>query len=203
MATKSFKQMNKEELIKAVESFGLMDKVIESAKDKEAITNAEYVTVLEAFKASQDEINSETKEELEKIENEKGDELVDTGLKIVVDNNERAKLKQIMYKYIVTDHQNSVTIEDDDVTRTFPIQYGNLTTGPKNWNVGLHGNPQALPFSVAMKLEEVLMTVHTKDGQGNPIVRSQPRFRITKVDGFTQEEIDSLKRAQNTRKFKD
>ena len=36
MATKSFKQMNKEELIKAVESFGLMDKVIESAKDKEA-----------------------------------------------------------------------------------------------------------------------------------------------------------------------
>ena len=203
MATKSFRQMNKEELIKAVESFGLMDKVIESAKDKEAITNAEYVTVLEAFKASQDEINSETKEELEKNENEKGDEPVDTGLKIVVDPNERAKLKQIMYKYIVTDHQNSVTIEDDDVTRTFPIQYGNLTTGPKNWNVGLHGNPQALPFSVAMKLEEVLMTVHTKDGQGNPIVRSQPRFRITKVDGFTQEEIDSLKRAQNTRKFKD
>ena len=203
MATKSFKQMNKEELIKAVESFGLMDKVIESAKDKDAITNAEYVTVLEAFKASQDEINSETKEELEKVENKKGDELVDTGLKVVVDNNERAKLKQIMYKYIVTDHQNSVTIEDDDVTRTFPIQYGNLTTGPKNWNVGLHGNPQALPFSVAMKLEEVLMTVHTKDGQGNPIVRSQPRFRITKVDGFTQEEIDSLKRAQNTRKFKD
>lgn len=203
MSTKSFKQMNKEELIKAVESFGLMDKVIESAKDKEAITNAEYVTVLEAFKASQDEINSETKEELEKVENKKGDELVDTGLKIVVDPNERAKLKQIMYKYIVTDHQNSVTIEDDDVTRTFPIQYGNLTTGPKNWNVGLHGNPQALPFSVAMKLEEVLMTVHTKDGQGNPIVRSQPRFRITKVDGFTQEEIDSLKRAQNTRKFKD
>ena len=203
MSTKSFKQMNKEELIKAVESFGLMDKVIESAKDKEAITNAEYVTVLEAFKASQDEINSETKEELEKVENKKGDELVDTGLKIVVDPNERAKLKQIMYKYIVTDHQNSVTIEDDDVTRTFPIQYGNLTTGPKNWNVGLHGNPQALPFSVAMKLEEVLMTVHTKDGQGNPIVKSQPRFRITKVDGFTQEEIDSLKRAQNTRKFKD
>ena len=203
MATKSFKQMNKEELIKAVESFGLMDKVIESAKDKEAITNAEYVTVLEAFKASQDEINSETKEELEKIENEKENKPADAGLKIVVDPNERAKLKQIMYKYIVTDHQNSVTIEDDDVTRTFPIQYGNLTTGPKNWNVGLHGNPQALPFSVAMKLEEVLMTVHTKDGQGNPIVRSQPRFRITKVDGFTQEEIDSLKRAQNTRKFKD
>lgn len=203
MATKSFKQMNKEELIKAVNSFRLMDKVIESAKDKENITNAEYVTVLEAFKASQDEINSDIKEELEKIENEKGDELVDTGLKIVVDPNERAKLKQIMYKYIVTDHQNSVTIEDDDVTRTFPIQYGNLTTGPKNWNVGLHGNPQALPFSVAMKLEEVLMTVHTKDGQGNPIVKSQPRFRITKVDGFTQEEIDSLKRAQNTRKFKD
>ena len=203
MATKSFKQMNKEELINAVESFGLMDKVIESAKDKENITNAEYVTVLEAFKASQDEINSETKEELEKIENEKENKPADAGLKIVVDPNERAKLKQIMYKYIVTDHQNSVTIEDDDVTRTFPIQYGNLTTGPKNWNVGLHGNPQALPFSVANKLEEILMTVHTKDAEGKPIVKTQPRFRITKIEGWTQEEIDQLKRTQNTRKFRD
>ena len=204
MATKSFKQMNKEELIKAVESFGLMDKVIESAKDKDAITNAEYVTVLEAFKAEQDEINSETKTELDKIEKEQNKlEPEDKVLKTVVDQHERAKLKQIKYKYIVTDHQNSTVIEDDDETRVFPIQYGNLTTGPKNWNVGLHGNPQALPFTVAKKLESILMTVHTKNGKGEPVVKTQPRFRVTKVDGFTQDEIDALKRSQNTRKFKD
>lgn len=203
---KTFQQMNKEELIKAVESFNLMDKVIASAKDPEKITNAEYVTVLEEFKAAQDEINSDTKKELDDAEKEaaktpKAEVKVDA--KIVVDQHERAKLKQVMYKYIVTDHQHSVQIDDDDLTRTFPIQYGNLTTGPKNWNVGLHGNPQALPFSVANKLEEILMTVHTKDAEGKPIVKTQPRFRITKIEGWTQEEIDQLKRTQNTRKFRD
>lgn len=204
---KTFQQMNKEELIKAVESFNLMDKVVASAKDPEKITNAEYVTVLEEFKASQDEINSDTKKELDAAEKEEAkkepeSDQVIVDAKIVVDQFERARLKQVMYKYVVTDHQHSVQIEDDDETRTFPIQYGNLTTGPKNWNVGLHGNPQALPFSVANKLEEVLMTLHTKNGDGEPIVKSQPRFRVTKVDGWTQEEIDALKIAQNTRKFK-
>lgn len=205
---KTFQQMNKEELIKAVESFNLMDKVIASAKDAEKITNAEYVTVLEEFKAAQDEINKETKDELEEAQKkaqkdeEIADKSVEPDVKIVVDQHERARLKQVMYKYIVTDHQHSVQIEDDDETRTFPIQYGNLTTGPKNWNVGLHGNPQALPFSVAARLEEILMTVHTKNGNGEPIVKSQPRFRVTKIEGWTQEEIDALKIAQNTRKFK-
>ena len=205
---KTFQQMNKEELIKAIESFNLADKVVAIAKDPEKITNAEYVTVLEEFKASQDIVNADTKKELdeakEKIEKApKTTEPEKVDAKIVVDQHERAMLKQIKYKYIVTDHQHSVQIDDDDETRTFPIQYGNLTTGPKNWNVGLHGNPQALPFSVAKKLEAVLMTVHTKNAAGEPIVKSQPRFRVTKVDGWTQDEIDALKRAQNTRKFKD
>ena len=205
---KTFQQMTKEELIKAVQAFNLMDKVVAIAKDPEKITNAEYVTVLEEFKASQDEINAETKKELDEVQGN----VPDTGIvipeggdtaKVVVDQFERAKLKQVMYKYIVTDHQNSVQIEDDDETRPFPIQYGNLTSGPKNWNVGLHGNPQALPFSVASKLEDILMTVHTKNGEGEPIVKSQPRFRVTKIEGWTQDEIDAMKRAQNTRKFKD
>lgn len=205
---KTFQQMSKEELIKAVQAFNLMDKVVAVAKDPEKITNAEYVTVLEEFKTSQDGINADTKKELDEVQ---GD-VPDTGVaipegedtaKIVVDQFERARLKQVMYKYIVTDHQNSVQIEDDDETRTFPIQYGNLTSGPKNWNVGLHGNPQALPFSVASKLEDILMTVHTKNGDGEPIVKSQPRFRVTKIEGWTQDEIDAMKRAQNTRKFKD
>lgn len=47
------------------------------------------------------------------------------------------------------------------------------------------------------------MTVHTKNGDGEPIVKSQPRFRVTKIEGWTQDEIDAMKRAQNTRKFKD
>ncbi len=202
---KSFKQMNKEELIQATESLKLTEKVTESAKDPENITNAEYVTVLEDFKAAQDIVNEDTKKELDKVENqpEKSEEPKEKSLKKDIDQHERAKLKQVKFKYIVTDHQSSVQIDDDDETRTFPIQYGNLTTGPKNWNVGLHGNPQALPFSVAKKLEAIQMTVHTKNGKGEPVVKSQKRFRVTKIEGWTQDEIDQLKRSQNTRKFKD
>lgn len=208
---KAFKIMNKEELIKATQSLGLMDKVTAIAKDPANITNNEYVTVLEEFKAAQDEINKDTKDELDKIaqakEDGKTEELDvkndEVDHKIIVDQFEKAELKKIKYKYIVTDHQHAVQIDDDDETRTFPIQYGNLTTGPLNWNVGLHGNPQALPFSVAKKLEAIQMVLHTKNGAGEPIAKSQPRFRVTKVEGWTEEEIAELKRAQNTRKFKD
>ena len=193
--------MNKDELIKATESLGLTDKVKESAVDAEDIKNAEYVTVLEAYKAAQDEINKETKEELSKTENTAKTPV--EAPKKMVDKFERAKLKQVKFKYIVTDHQNTVDIEEDDETRTFPIQYGNQTSGPKNWNVGLHSNPQALPFSVAKKLEEIMSIVHIKNSKDEPVAKSQKRFRVTKVEGWTQDEIDALKRTQNTRKFKD
>lgn len=197
---KSFGQMNKEELKKAAESLGLIDEVKASAKDVENITNAEYVTVLEAFKAKQDELNADTKTEKESAVKEDKAPVVKGR---VVDAFERARLKTVKYKYIVTDHQNRTQIEDDDVTRMFPIQYGNVNTGPKVWNVGLHGNPQALPFSVAKRLEEIKMVVPSKDAKGEPVMLTQARFRVTQVDGFTQEEIDELKRVQNTRVFKD
>ena len=199
---KAFKDMIKEELVKATESLKLTDSVVAIAKDPEKPTNAEYVTVLEEFKAKQDELNSDTKEKIEKEEN-KPEPISKDGIGIVVDKFERAKLKDVKYKYIVTDHQSGVVIEDDDETRTFPIQYGNMLKGPKNWNVGLHGNSQALPFSVAKKLEEIKMTVHIKNGKGEPTVKTQSRFRVTKIDGWSQDEIDALKRSQNTRKFKD
>ena len=199
---KLFKDMKKEELVAAANSLKLMDEVKKIANDPEKITNAEYVTVLEAFKAKQDELNSDVKEELDKEEN-KPAEVVKTGKGIKVNAFERAKLKGIKYKYIVTDHQSRNSIEDDDETRTFPILYGNINKGPLNWNVGLHGNPQALPFSVAKKLLEVPMVTQIKNAKGEPVARTQSRFRVTKVEGWTQDEIDQLKIAQNTRKFKD
>ena len=91
---KAFKDMNKEELIAAANSLGLTDKVKESAKDKEKITNAEYVTVLEAFKASQDEVNADTKKEIDAVEKEiKSETKAEKveSLKKIVDKNERAK----------------------------------------------------------------------------------------------------------------
>lgn len=198
---KLFKDMKKDELVAAANSLKLMDEVKKIANDPEKIINAEYVTVLEAFKAKQDELNSDVKAELDNKEKEP--EIVKSGKGRLVNAHERAKLKNIKYKYIVTDHQSRNAIEDDDETRSFPILYGNLNKGPINWNVGLHGNPQALPFSVAKKLLEVPMVTHIKNAKGEPVARTQSRFSVTKVDGWTQDEIDQLKIAQNTRKFKD
>lgn len=200
---KTFKDMNKEELIKACDSLGLTDEVKAAAKDPEKIINAEYVTVLEAFKEKQDELNADTKKEISKPENKPAKQS-EEGKGKVVDKYERAKLKNVMYKYIVTDHDASgAAIADDEEGRTFPVSYSNLQKGPKNWNVGLHGNPQALPYSVAKKLLEIPSNKHVKNAKGEPIVKSQPRFRVTQVSGWSQDEIDELKRAQNTRKFKD
>lgn len=193
--------MNKDELIAAATSLKLIDEVKESAKDPEAPTNAEYVTVLEAFKAKQDETNSDIKKEIEKEENKPEKPVLNAGKKIT--KHDRAKLKDIKYKYIVTDHQTRNVIEEDEETRTFAINYGNVLKGPKNWNVGLHGNPQALPFSVAKKLQEIPMIVHVKNAKGDPVAKTQPRFRVTKVEGWTEDEIRQLKISQNTRKFKD
>ncbi len=202
--SKTFKTMNKEELTKAAESLGLMDQVKAIAKDPENIINAEYVTVLEEFKAKQDEINADTKVEIEKVQTKAASTPVVPPVGgVKVDAFELAKLKQIKYKYIVTDHQNRQQIDDDDISRVFPIQYGNLNSGPKTWRVALHGNAQALPFSVAKKLEEIKMVVQTKNAEGEPIAITQPRFRVTKIDGWTEDEIEQLKRTQNTRKFKD
>jgi hypothetical protein len=47
------------------------------------------------------------------------------------------------------------------------------------------------------------MVTPSKDAKGDPIMISQSRFRVTKVEGFTQAEMDELKRVQNTRVFKD
>lgn len=199
---KTFKQMNKEELVKATESLKLTDAVVAIAKDPENPTNAEYVTVLEEFKSKQDEVNSETKKDIEKEEN-KADTESPVAAGRVVNKDERAKLKDIKFKYVVTDHQGRNVIEDDDEKRTFPILYGNLTKGPKCWNVQLHGGPQALPFSVAKRLLEIPMIQQIKDSKGNPTTKTQKRFGVTKVDGWTQDEIEQLKRTQNTRKFKD
>jgi len=196
---KTFAQMNKAELIAAATSLKLVDEVKNSAKDVDNITNAEYVTVLEAYKAKQDEVNADTKQELEKVNTTVISKSAEAGR--TVDAFERAKLKQVMYKYIVTDHQTRVVIDEDADNRVFPIGYGNLNSGPKVWNVQLHGRPQGLPYSVAKRLEEVHMTVQNNDADGKPVVKSQPRFRVTMVEGYTQDEIDALKKSQNTRVF--
>lgn len=192
---KHFKQMNKEELVAAAKSLGLTEEVVAKAVDPENITNAEYVIVLEAYKQKQKEINSGVNQ----AETDTVETTQNGGQK--VDQFKKAELKNTKYKYIVTDHQSRVAIEDDNETRVFPISYGNITSGPKVWNVALHGREQALPISVAKRLSEIKMVVQTNDANGNPSPKTQPRFRVTKVDGWTQDEIDVLKRSQNTRKF--
>ena len=57
MATKSYEQMTKAELLKAISFFKLEGKVAELGKDANSLINADYVKVLNAFRDSQAALN--------------------------------------------------------------------------------------------------------------------------------------------------
>ncbi len=136
MAQKAFDKMNKTELESAIAFLKLEDEVLATAKDPEKITNADYVSVLEAFKAKQDIDNVDVVTEVKASE---------TGTPAVKVNNsaEKAIVKaedlHTLIPVIVTDHDTSVVINEDVEGRTVAIRWGNPVIGGYTTNVPVHG----------------------------------------------------------------
>lgn len=199
MSVKPFSKMNKAELQAAVKSLKLEDKVAEIAADPEAPINAEYVTVLEEYKAAQDELNADVvaEQEATKAAEQSEDEVLKTGQKATTED--KVAYNEVMTRVVITDHENKYVIEDDEHTRTFPVTYGNRFTGAQTFNIILSGDPQYVPNAVLKRLKEIRTTEHLKGPKGEPMVRSIERFKVTEVAGFTQDQLDALKEKQRTR----
>lgn len=186
--SKPFNKMTKAELEKAAAALKLIDAVKENAKDAEAPTNAEYVTVLEEYKAKQDEVNADTKAEIEaetkveKTEPSKGQ---------IATAADKAAFNDVMFMYQVTDHDNTQIIDDDSEGRVFPLSWSNSRTGPRSFNVNLDGKPQGLPIGVVKKLQTIYGNKQTRDGEGNPKVEKIKRFSVSKLD--ESEQLDEAK----------
>ena len=220
MATKSYEQMTKAELLKAISFFKLEGKVAELGKDANSLINADYVKVLNAFRDSQaalngaEDTNTNTNEEeimADKVETEvqvnfSGEETkVETKITpktpVVPEFKKLTRDEEIALaaeynltktRVVVTDHDTTQSMEADVLERGVTISWGNKFLGSQADCVFMHGEPQYVRNGALAAMRTILIPTNSKDST----TRTKARFSITEVEGWTQEKIDELKAQQ-------
>ena len=217
MATKSYEQMTKAELLKAISFFKLEGKVAELGKDENSLINADYVKVLNAFRDSQaalngaEDTNTNTNEEeimadkVEVQEEVKVETKVETKITTktpVVDEPKKltrdeevalaAEYNLTKTRVVVTDHDTTQSMEADVLERGVTISWGNKFLGSQTDCVFMHGEPQYVRNGALEAMKTILIPTNSKDSTS----RTKSRFSITEVEGWTQEKIDELKAQQ-------
>ena len=217
MATKSYEQMTKAELLKAISFFKLEGKVAELGKDANSLINADYVKVLNAFRDSQAALNgaeytnTNTNEEeimadrVEVQEEIKTESKVETKItpkapvvpefKKLTRDEEIALAAEYNFtqtRVVVTDHDTTQSMEADVLERGVTISWGNKFLGSQTDCVFMHGEPQYVRNGALAAMRTILIPTNSKDSTS----RTKARFSITEVEGWTQEKIDELKAQQ-------
>lgn len=217
MATKSYEQMTKAELLKAISFFKLEGKVAELGKDANSLINADYVKVLNAFRDSQaalngaEDTNTNTNEEeimddkVEVQEEIKTESKVETKItpkapvvpefkKLTRDEEVAlaAEYNLTKTRVVVTDHDTTQSMEADVLERGVTISWGNKFLGSQTDCVFMHGDPQYVRNGALAAMRTILIPTNSKDSTN----RTKARFSITEVEGWTQEKIDELKAQQ-------
>ena len=220
MATKSYEQMTKAELLKAISFFKLEGKVAELGKDANSLINADYVKVLNAFRDSQaalngaEDTNTNTNEEeimADKVEPEvqvnfSGEEnkvetkitpkapVVPEPKKLTRDEEVAlaAEYNLTKTRVVVTDHDTTQSMEADVLERGVTISWGNKFLLSQTDCVFMHGEPQYVRNGALAAMKTILIPTNSKDSTN----RTKARFSITEVEGWTQEKIDELKAQQ-------
>ncbi len=217
MATKSYEQMTKAELLKAISFFKLEGKVAELGKDANSLINADYVKVLNAFRDSQaalngaEDTNTNTNEEeimadkVEVQEEIKTESKVETKITpkapVVPEFKKLTRDEEIALaaeynltktRVVVTDHDTTQSMEADVLERGVTISWGNKFLGSQTDCVFMHGDPQYVRNGALAAMRTILIPTNSKDSTN----RTKARFSITEVEGWTQEKIDELKAQQ-------
>ena len=220
MATKSYEQMTKAELLKAISFFKLEGKVAELGKDANSLINADYVKVLNAFRDSQaalngaEDTNTNTNEEeimANKVESEiqvnfSGEETkVETKItpkapvvpepkKLTRDEEVAlaAEYNMTRTRVVITDHDTTQSMEADVLEKGVVISWGNKFLLSQTDCVFMHGEPQYVRNGALEAMKTILIPTNSKDSTS----RTKSRFSITEVEGWTQEKIDELKAQQ-------
>lgn len=186
---KEYSEMIKAELEAEIEKEGLAQEVTDTAKNPNKPTNAELVSVLEVAKAGKVEVNS-------------FDESPEVGTK-VDDVDEETKVATMvedlntMVPVIVTDHDTSISIEEDDERRVVGLRWGNPLIGMTTTNVALHGKLQYLPKGALIRLNKVTLADHIKDADGKEkTVTDRSRFSVADTTGWSEAEFEAHKKEQ-------
>ncbi len=198
---KTFEQMNKTELEKAIGFFKLKNELRKEAKNPEKPTNVEYVRVLELFKAKQDKVNFEVAKEI-KEEVVTGSTKIDSPVTKAAKRQNMSDDLTTSVPVIVTDHDTSLIIEDDNELRIIEISWGNPVIGMFTTRIPLHGQMQYLPKGAIIRLKAIPMAVHTNDENGKSIShRNLKRFSIADTTGWTPEQFNSHKEEQKLKRI--
>jgi len=217
MATKSYEQMTKAELLKAISFFKLEGKVAELGKDANSLINADYVKVLNAFRDSQaalngaEDTNTNTNEEEIMADKVEVQEEIKTESKVETKTTPKAPVVAEFKKLtrdeevalaaeynltktrvVVTDHDTTQSMEADVLERGVTISWGNKFLGSQTDCVFMHGEPQYVRNGALAAMRTILIPTNSKDSTS----RTKARFSITEVEGWTQEKIDELKAQQ-------
>jgi len=181
--SKTFEEMNKAELQEVAELYKLTDAVKEEAekqgKNVSKIPNNIYVDILNAFKESKADTDGETKKATEQV----GNGTSSAGEPIEVVKRRYARSKGM---YIVTDHDNTSSTEEELEGMVVPIRWGNKQ-GKVVTSIALHGRPQYVPQGAIDAMAHIKIPTNTK----NKSTRTKQRFQVVEVDGWTQEQIDT------------
>ena len=207
--SKTFDKMNKTELVEAVTFLKLEDKVTEVAKDSEKPTNAEYVKVLEAYKAAQDLANpEEAKAIIVDKAKAAANSASDSEIVITPKATKAEERKTMIEDYntmipvIVTDHDTTVSIEEDTEQRVVPIRWGNPVIGMTTVNVAMHGRMQYLQKGAVLRLKKITLASHVKDADGRETSnRDRKRFSVADTTGWTEDEFESHAKEQALKKI--
>ena len=216
---KSYEQMTKAELLKAISFFKLEGKVAELGKDANSLINADYVKVLNAFRDSQAALNGA--EDTNTIINTNEEEImadeVEVQEEVKVENKVETKttpkapvvpeFKNLTRdeevalaaeynltktRVVVTDHDTTQSMEADVLERGVTISWGNKFLGSQTDCVFMHGEPQYVRNGALAAMKTILIPTNSKDSTS----RTKARFSITEVEGWTQEKIDELRAQQ-------
>ena len=216
---KSYEQMTKAELLKAISFFKLEGKVAELGKDANSLINADYVKVLNAFRDSQAALNGaeDTNTNTNTNEEEIMADKVEVQEEVKVENKVETKttpkapvvpeFKKLTRdeevalaaeynltktRVVVTDHDTTQSMEADVLERGVTISWGNKFLGSQTDCVFMHGEPQYVRNGALAAMKTILIPTNSKDSTS----RTKARFSITEVEGWTQEKIDELKAQQ-------
>ena len=205
MAAKPFDEMIKSELEEATAFLKLDDEVKAAAKNPAKPTNADYVKVLEAFKAKQDKANPIVAKEV--IEASVAE--VSGTKKEVTPRATHAEVKATMAEdystgipVIVTDHDTSISIDEDEEGRTVGIRWGNPVIGMSTTYVPMHGRMQYLPKGCVLRLRKISLASHVKDAAGKEKShRDRKRFSVADTTGWTESEFEAHRDEQRLKRI--
>jgi hypothetical protein len=179
-----FKDMTKSDMLDMIIKYELSAELAKHGSDPKKINNDVILDILNTYKASKEPVESKvvSRTKGSKMDSIEFEAYIRTGIPV-----------------IVTDHDNTYKVHEDDNNRTVIIEWGNpVLGGMTTERIALNGLPQVVTRGALKVMRQMFIprsTIHKETGrlvQGVPI----QRFSISEVAGWTQEQLDVMKKEE-------